>query len=397
MVGALAGLVVLDFTRVIAGPICTLYLAELGAEVIKVEMRGTGDSVRQIPPFTEGGEGHIYTVVNRGKKSITLDPRTEEGRRLALELIAKADVVIENFAPGVMKQMGLDYAAAVEAKPDIIYASISGFGQTGPYSSRVSFDITAQAMGGLMSLTGFPENPPTKCGPSIGDQAGGLYCTIGILAALQHRNATGRGQSLDISLQDCIFMISGIEFFPIYLDNKVLPRRMGNEHEMLSPWDLFKTKDGYVVIGCVNNGHWLKLAKVIGREDMVPSMEHTTLVYRLQKRDEIHKVVAEWASGFTTAEVEEILNKAGLASSPVLDMAQLMDDPHINSREMIVEVDQTISGKTKVLGSVFKMSETPGNPYSPTAFLGEHNAEIYGKLLGYSDEKIEELMDRNVI
>ncbi|MGV8058324.1 MAG: CaiB/BaiF CoA transferase family protein [Smithellaceae bacterium] len=397
MAGALSNLVVLDFGRIVAGPTCTLYMAELGAEVIKVEMRENGDSVRQIPPFTAGGEAHIFTVLNRGKKSVTLDPRTEEGRKLALELMAKADIVVENFAAGVMKEMGLDYDSAIKVKPDIIYASISGFGQTGPYSHRISFDIVAQAMGGIMSLTGFPDNPPTKCGPSIGDQSGALYGLIGILAALNYRNTTGQGQYIDISLQDCMFMISGIEFLPIYLNKKVLPRRMGNMHEVLVPWDLFKAKDGHIIIGCVNNGQWQKLAELIGRADMVPTPETTTLVYRIAHRDEINKAVSEWTAGLKTTEVQSKLDEAGLACSPVLDMSQLVDDPQIKSREMIVEVDQTISGKTTVLGSVFKMSKTPGNPLKPAPFLGEHNTAIYGELLGYSEEKIKELMDKKVI
>lgn len=397
MTGALEGIRVLDFSRVVAGPTATLFLAEMGAEIIKVEMRETGDSVRQIPPFTDAGEGLIYTILNRGKKSITLDPRTEEGRKIAYELLAKSDIVIENYAPGVMKKLGMDYEAFSKVKPDIIFASISGFGQTGPYASKISFDIVAQAMSGLMSLTGYPENPPTKCGPSIGDQAAGMFATIGILAALQYKNKTGEGQYLDISLRDSLFFISAIEFLPIYLDKKELPKRMGNMHELLVPWDLFKTKDGHIIIGCVNNGHWMSLAKVIGREDMAPDAEACTLVNRLKNRDAINAAVAKWAASLTTAEAEAKMDEAGLACSPVLNMAQLVEDPQIKEREMIIEIDQKLSGKMTALGTLFKMSKTPGDPYKPTSFLGENNAEVYGELLGYSDEKIRELMDKQVI
>ncbi|MGV8058024.1 MAG: CaiB/BaiF CoA transferase family protein [Smithellaceae bacterium] len=397
MVGALSGLVVLDFSRVVAGPVCTLLMADLGAEVIKVEMRNTGDSVRQIPPFTVGGEGHIYTGLNRGKKSITLDTTTAEGRKLALELIAKSDIIVENFAPGVMKQLGLDYESAIKVKPDIIFASVTGFGQTGPDASNPAFDIIAQASSGLMSLTGFPENPPTKCGPSIGDQSGGLFGLIGILAALHHRNKTGEGQYIDISMQDCLFLISALEFLPVYLNTNELPKRLGNQHQLLVPWDLYKTSDGHVIIGIVNNGQWQKLAELIGRADMVPTPESTTLVYRLQHKEETHNAVAEWVSRHTTAEVERILNPAGVAAASVKSMADLVADPHMKEREMLVEIDQTLSGKVKTFGSVFKMSKTPGNPYQSCDFLGEHNTEIYGEFLGYSDAQVREWMDKKVI
>ncbi|MGV8057841.1 MAG: CaiB/BaiF CoA transferase family protein [Smithellaceae bacterium] len=397
MAGALSDLVILDFTRVVAGPTCTMYLAELGAEVIKVEMRENGDSVRQIPPFTEGGEAHIFALLNRGKKSITLDVTKEEGRKIALELMAKADIVVENFSPGTLEKLGLGYDSAVKVKPDIIFAAISGFGQTGPYAERVSFDIVAQAMGGLMSTTGFPDAPPTKVGAAIGDQGGAFYCLAGILAALHYRNKTGQGQYIDISLQDAVFMMTGIESLPYYMNKKILPKRWGNAHEVLIPWNLYKTKDGHIIIGCVNNGQWQRLAELIGRADMVPTAETTTLVYRNQHRDEIDKAVTAWTSKFTTAEAEKMLHEANLAASPVLDLAQCVADPQLKSRDMIVEIDQTISGKIPVTGTVFKMSKTPGNPLKPADFLGEHNTAIYGELLGYSEEKIKELMDKKVI
>ncbi|MGV8059781.1 MAG: CaiB/BaiF CoA transferase family protein [Smithellaceae bacterium] len=397
MASALSNLIVLDFTRIVSGSLTTLLMAELGAEIIKVEFREGGDASRQIPPFNEGGEGWIFTNLNRGKKGITLDTTKEEGRKIAFELMAKADVVVENFSPGVMKTLGLDYESAIKVKPDIVYASISGFGQTGPYASRVSFDIVAQAMGGLMSVTGFPENPPTKAGPCIADQTAGLYALIGILAALRHRDATGEGQYIDISLQDCVFWMSSMEFIGMYWSKKVLPRLMGNKHEVLVPWDLFKTKDGHAIIGCVNNGHWQKLAETMGRADMVPTPETTTLVYRIEHRDEINKTVAEWAVGLTTAELQKKLDEAGLACAPVLNLAQLVDDPQIRHRDMIVEVEQTISGKMKTLGSVLKMSKTPGNPVQRAPFLGESNAEVYGKLMGYSETKINELANKKII
>lgn len=397
MSGALSGIRILDFTRMHAGPICTMFMAELGAEVIKVEMRGSGDANRQIPPITDGGESHIYAILNRGKKSITLDTRTEEGRKIALELIAKSDVLIENYAPGVMKRMGLEYDAVTKVNSKIIYVSISGFGQSGPNSSRVSYDIVAQAMGGLMSVTGFPENPPTKCGPAIADQSGGFFASMGIMAALLYRNSSDQGQYLDISLQDCVWLQTSIEALPFYIANKIVPRRLGNTHEALVPWNLYKAKDGYVVIACITIGQWQKLANIMRRADLISDPDKLSLVYRVQHRDKFDSIVAEWTTGFTVAELQKLMDDAGLACSPVMDTAQILNDPHMNSREMIIEIEQSLSGKLKSPGTVFKMSKTPGNPLKSAAFLGEHNAEIYGNLLGYSELKIRELMDKEII
>lgn len=397
MTGALSGLRVVDFSRMLAGPICSLILAELGAEVIKVEMRGSGDAIRQNPPLTGGGDSHIFVLLNRGKKSVTLDTRLEEGRKIALELIAKSDIVVENYAAGVMERMGLDYEEAIKVNPKIIYASVTGFGQTGPYSDKVSLDIVAQAMSGIMTMTGFPDSPPTRCGPAMGDESGALFASIGILAALQHRNATGQGQHIDISLQDCLWMQTSLEFLPWYVANNAAPMRVGNMNISTVPWNLYKTRDGYATVSIVTVGQWQKLAELMGRPDLTTDPDKLTVAYRIEHRADIDGLVAKWAAGLTTAEMQRLMDNAGLACAPVLDIAQVVADPHINSREMVVEVDQPLSGKMKSPGTVFKMSRTPGDPRQPAAFLGEHNAEVYGGLLGYSEHKIKELMDKEIV
>ena len=242
MPGALAGIRVADFSRMYAGPFCSMILRELGAEVIKVEFRESGDACRTIPPITDGGEGYTFSMLNRGKKSITLELKTEEGQKIARELIAKCDVLLENFKPGVMDRLGLGWDDVKKINPGLIYASLSGFGQTGPYAHKPAFDMVAQAMGGLMSVTGFPENPPTKCGPPIADLGGGAYTVIGILAALQHRHNTGAGQHVDISLQDSIWAMTAVESLAAYALTGTPPGRIGNMHPGIVPWNVYQAR-----------------------------------------------------------------------------------------------------------------------------------------------------------
>jgi len=397
MAGALSGIRVIDFTRMLAGPFCTLMLQELGAEVVKVEFRESGDAVRTIPPITEGGEGYTFMVVNRGKKSITLDLHSKDAVQIALDLISRSDILVENFAPGVMKRLGLGYDAAVKVNPRLIYTSMSGFGQDGPSAGRLAFDMVAQAMGGLMSLTGFPDSPPTKCGPSIADMGGGLYAAVAVLAALNHRNATGEGQYIDISMQDCIWAMTAVEAAGAYFVDGRVPQRIGNEYQNIVPWNAYRARDGFVIVCIVTVGHWQKFASLIGRPDLVESPDSLPLVSRVQNRNRLNSAVSDWIKDKSVDQVLKLMEKAELPAAPVLDLAQVASDPQIARREMVVEVDQVLSGPVKMPGSVFKMSRTPGNPHSPSPFLGEHNAEVYSGLLGYSDEKIAELMEKEVI
>jgi CoA:oxalate CoA-transferase len=397
MAGALSGIRVIDFTRMLAGPYCTVQLRELGAEVIKIEFRESGDAVRTIPPITEGGEGYTFMVVNRGKKSITLDMRADDAKAIALDLISKSDILVENFAPGVMKRLGLGYEEAANANPRIIYASMSGFGQEGPSSNRLAFDMVAQAMGGLMSLTGFPDSPPTKCGPSVADMGGGLYAAVAILAALHHREKTGEGQFIDISMQDCIWAMTAVEAAGAYFVNKRVPSRIGNEYQNIVPWNAYKAKDGFVIICIVTVGHWQKFAELIGRPDLASDPDSLPLVSRVENRPILNAAVAEWIKDKTVAQVVKLMDQAELPAAPVMDLAQVVNDPQIIKREMVVEVEQMLSGPVKMPGSVFKMSRTPGDPHNPSPFLGEHNEEVYSGLLGYSDDKLAELMEKEVV
>jgi CoA:oxalate CoA-transferase len=397
MAGALEGVRVADFSRMYAGPFGSMILRELGAEVIKVEFRESGDACRTIPPITEAGEGYIFSILNRGKKSITLELKSEEGQKIARELIVRSDVLLENFTPGVMDRLGLGYEDMKRLNSRLIYASLSGFGQTGPYASKPAFDMVAQAMGGMMSVTGFAENPPTKCGPSVADLSGGANTVIAILAAMQRKNATGVGQRIDISLQDSIWLFTAVETLAPYVLTGESPGRMGNMHRAIVPWNAYKAKDGYVVLCAVTVGQWQKMAEVIGRPDIISDPDKCTLVARVGRRKELDDIVAAWVVQRTVAEVQQLMDEATLPCAPILDTGQIVDDPHMRQREMTVEVEQMLSGPLKMPGSIFKMSETPGDPSKPAPFLGEHNTEVYSELLGYSEEKIGELTAMEII
>ena len=397
MPGALSGVRVADFSRMYAGPFCSMILRELGAEVIKVEFRESGDACRTIPPVTEGGEGYTFTILNRGKKSITLELKSAEGIEIARDLIARSDVLLENFSAGVMDRLGLGYDEMKKNNPKLIYASLSGFGQTGPNSNRMAFDSIAQAMGGLMSVTGFPDNPPTKCGPAIADLGGGAFTVISILAALLHRNASGEGQRVDISLQDCIWLLTAVETLGAFVLNGESGTKMGNMHPGIVPWNTYHARDGYVVLCIVTIGQWQKMAQLMGRGDLTLDTDSLSLVSRVQRRTELDSIVADWVKDKTMAELQKIMDDAGLPFARVMDTAQIVSDPHMNSRRMTVEVEQMLSGSLKMPGTVFKLSQTPGDPFPPAPFLGEHNSEVYAGLLGYSEEKIDKLMGQEII
>jgi crotonobetainyl-CoA:carnitine CoA-transferase CaiB-like acyl-CoA transferase len=397
MAGAIEGIRILDFTRMYGGPLGTMILAELGAEIIKVEEPGGGDSIRTTPPLTDGQESHRFISLNRGKQGITLNLNSEEGQRICRELVKRCDVLVENFTPGVMEDYGLGYEELKRDNPRLIYASISGFGHTGPYRSQVAFDTIIQAMGGLISINGHPDTPPTKVGPAIADFLGGIFAAIAILAALQYRAKTNQGQFIDISMQDCIWYITAIQFLPSYLLTGQEPPRLGNRQIEVTPFNIYRTKDGYVVIGVVTVGQWHRLLDVIGRQDLKGVPEYASQVSRINHVEKVDSMVEEWTKQRTVDEIIEQLRAADLACSPVPTFGQVANDPQLASRNMQVDVEQLISGKLRVPGSVFKMSETPGDPTEPAPFLGQHNADVYSELLGYDQKTIDRLQREGVI
>ena len=397
MAKALEGVRVLDFSRNYGGPLCTRILAELGADVIKLEIPQGGDGLRNLSPQTEGLESYPFVIVNRGKRSITLNLNSEKGRRICNQLVNKCDILVENFTPGVMESFGLGYEQLKEENPSLIYASISGFGHTGPYRSRVAYDTIIQAMGGMISVNGLPDSPPTKVGVGIADFMGGLFPAIAVLAALQHRSNTGRGQFIDMSMQDCIWAITAIQFLGYYVTTGQEPRKMGNSQIEVTPFSIYQAKDGHIVIAIVTVGQWERFLKIIGREDLKDIPEYGSQLSRVKYIDRINAIVEEWTRERTVDEMIRQLMAADLPCAPIPTFSQVANDPQLASRNMVVNVEQLISGKVKVPGSVFKMSETPGDPTQPAPFLGQHNTEVYSELLGYDQERIGRLQREGVI
>ncbi|MBM3157479.1 MAG: CoA transferase [Chloroflexi bacterium] len=397
MAKALEGIRVLDLTRMYGGPLGTMMLAELGADVIKIELPGGGDAIRTTAPLTEGQESYRFISLNRGKRGITLNFHTEEGRRICRELVAKSDVLVENFTPGVMEQFGLGYQELKKHNPGLIYASISGFGHTGPYRHRVAFDTIIQAMGGMISINGFPDAPPTKVGTAIADFLGGIFADIAILAALQHRHTTGEGQFVDVSMQDCVWYLTAIQFLPYYIATGREPPRIGNRQLEVTPFNIYEAKDAHVVIGIVTIGQWHRLLGIIGREDLKDVPEYVSQATRVKHTEEIDAVVGAWTQQRTVAEILEILGAADLACSPIPTFSQVAKDPQLASRQMQVEVEQSISGKLRMPGTVFKMSKTQSDATRQAPFLGQHNFEIYSELMGYDRKTIDRLQREGII
>jgi CoA:oxalate CoA-transferase len=398
MTSALEGIKVLDFSQAFAGPFCTLLMRDLGAEIIKVErtVKDGGEAPRKNRPHTAAQESGTFIMLNRGKKSITLNPTTPKGREIARALAKQVDVVIENFTPGVMDKLGLGSQELCRLNPKLIYASISGFGHSGPRQYEVVFDPIAQAMAGLMSVTGYPDGPPTKVGVPLADLMTGIFTAVAILAALQHRNKTGQGQVLDMSLQDCVYLPTAIWCGPTYFLDGRTPQRYGNGDEWVTPADLYPAVDGYVYIAANFLGHVQRLYKTMGRDDLLSSPLAAEGNVRIKHKQEIDALVREWTKTKTVAEILGALNKAEVPSSAVPDFAQVSNDPQIKDRKMVVEVEQ-LGGKVKVPGSIFKLSKTPGNIQYPASYLGENNQEIYGGRLGYTEEEMSRLGDEGVI
>ncbi|MBN2338231.1 MAG: CoA transferase [Acidobacteria bacterium] len=396
MAKALEGVRVLDFTQYLSGPHCTAVLSELGAEIIKVEMPGKGEPERVAMPKTPKKESYQFLSYNRGKKSVTLNLKAPRGMEIARQLAAKADVLVENFAPGVLERLGLGYEEAKRINPSIIYASISGFGQTGPRRNDVCYDVVAQAMGGLMSVTGYPGGEPLKAGISLGDYMGGYNGAIAILAALYHRKVTGEGQSIDISMQDGIWAM----VFPDranYFDTLEVPKRFGNKLSSSAPFGAFNARDGYVVICTITDGQWQKVLQAMGREDLAGEERFATRELRTRHMAEVDALVEGWLKEKTVEEAIAELKKYQVPCSPLPTFDQVASDPHLLSREMIVEVEQPVSGKVKLIGSVYKMSRTPGDRTMRVPDVGEHNGEIYGGLLGIDAGELEKLGEEKVI
>jgi len=396
-VSALAGVRVLDLTRFLAGPFCTALLADLGAEVIKVEAPGAGDEGRYGYP-TADGVPVAFLALNRNKRGITLDVRHPEGRALLGRFLPHVDVLAENYAGGTLASWGLDPADLVRAHPRLIVASMSGFGQTGPWARRPSYDIVAQAAGGLMGLTGFPETPPTRGGGSLGDYVAGLFGAIGILAALQARTRTGRGQVVDVSSQDAVFSI--LDNWPtIHAATGRMPARVGNRHLATAPYDCYRARDGWIVIAVATNRIFRRLASAMGRPELGDDPRFRGARGRVERSGEINDLVGAWVAERSIAEVLAALGPEGanVPCAPVYGVDALIAHPQLLAREMIVRLPHARLGEVPVPGVAVKLSDTPGAVARLGPELGEHNADVYGGLLGLEPAEIDRLRSAGVI
>jgi len=392
---ALEGIKVLDLSRALAGPYCTMMLADMGAEVIKLEMPGTGDDSRSWgPPFVEG-ESAYFMSVNRNKKSITVNMKSELSKEIVTKLIKQSDVLVENFRPGAMDRLGFGYDAVKEVNPGIIYSSISGFGQDGPYRMLPGFDQVLQGMGGLMSITGEPGGPPIKVGVAIADIAGGMFAAFGIVTALFNRQKTGKGQMVDISLLDS--QVAWLTYRAgAYFVSGEVPQPVGSGHPVIVPYQAFKAKDVYINVAVGNDNLWQKFCKAVGLEKVMDDPQFATNAKRVENRAAIVKIIGDLIVTKNGEEWLAILKDAGVPCGPIYTIDKIFADPQVLHREMMKELDHTKAGKIKVAGIPVKLSDTPGEVKTPPPFLGEHTQEVLEEL-GYSSQDLETLRQEKVI
>jgi crotonobetainyl-CoA:carnitine CoA-transferase CaiB-like acyl-CoA transferase len=393
--GALEGIKVIDLTRVLAGPYCTMILGDLGADVIKIEAPGGSDETRGWGPPEIGGESAYYLCANRNKRAMTLNLKNPKARDILREMIKDADVVINNFKTGTMERWGLGYDTVSELNPRLIYASISGFGQTGPYKDIPGYDYIVQAMGGMMSITGSEETGPMKVGVAIADVATGLYAAIGILAALRERDRSGTGQMIDLALFDSQISLL-VNVASNYLVSGKVPKRYGNQHPNIVPYQTFAAADMKMVVAVGNDQQFRKLCALLGREEWSQDPRFSTNSMRLANRDEICGLLQEEFKRRPAAEWLSELTKAGIPNAPIYDMKQLFQDPQVEARGMKVDVPHPTAGSVPMVGSPLKLSRTPVSVRHHPPLAGEHTKEILLEY-GFEEEQINQWLQDHII
>lgn len=396
--GLLNGVRVLDFTDFLAGPYCGMYFADMGADVIKVEnLRGGGNFVRNARPKEKAtGRSMYFQNLNRNKRGIAVDLKSEEGKELFAELVKSADVLIENNRPGVMKKLGFSYDECKELNPRLIFASISGFGQYGPNSKRPGYDLIAQAMGGSMSITGWPGMEPTRAGMAIGDMFAGLNVGFAVCASLYKRKETGLGQQIDVALVDSI--VSGMEAKMMqYIYEGVSPVMTGNKYISSAPYDSFKAKDAYFVIASGTDAHFKSLSEALGMPELAENQLYVDTEARKANADSLKAVIEKWASEKTVAECVEAIDAVGVPAAPIYNCEEVCKDKSIMEvREMLVKVPHKEAGELTVLGNAIKMDRYPCQYTKAAPDLGEDNDDIFTEL-GFSKEKLDEYKAKGII
>ncbi len=390
MLKPLEGIKVLDLTRVLAGPYCTMLLADMGAEVVKVERPGAGDDTRAYgPPFLEG-ESAYFLSINRNKRSLTLNFKHPEGFRVLQRLLAVADVLVENFRPGTMEALGLDYDTVHRLNPRLIYCSISGYGHSGPLAHLPGYDLIIQGEGGIASLTGDPEGPPYKVGTSQADIVAGMTAFQGILLALLARTRTGKGQKVDIGMLDCQVALLTYQA-SIYFATGVSPSRMGNQHPTIAPYETYQCRDGYINLACGNDATWQAFCRAIGHEEWPTDPRFRTNAERVRHRQELNALLVPLFLQRTTQEWIDLLRPHGVPCGRIHSVGEVCEHPQVHARHMVVSLVHPRVGQIRVTGVPIKLSETPGAVTSPPPLLGQHTQEVLSTWLQMSPAEIERL------
>ena len=378
MPGALSHIRVLDMTSNLSGPYCAMILGDQGADVIKVERKGEGDVLRKTPPFVEG-ESAPFMLWNRNKRGIELDLKDPKDVATCRKLAARSDVFIENWRPGVAKRLGLGYDDLKTLNPRLVYCSVSGFGQTGPYSPRGGFDLVAQAMSGLMAICGDEDGPPHRLPIPISDTTGGMFAAIGVLTALAARERTGRGQLVDVSLFESAVSKCVYEAASYFATNQ-RPARIGQQHRGSSPYQVFQTKNGWLVLGAAAQNLWLKACKVLGCEELTKDPRFLAKADHVANNKALVALLQERFKTATTEEWFAKLDAVGIPAGPVMYHDEVFHDPHVLAREMVVEVDHSTAGRQRTLGTPVKLSDTKGSIRRAAPLLGEHTHEVLAEL-----------------
>jgi crotonobetainyl-CoA:carnitine CoA-transferase CaiB-like acyl-CoA transferase len=397
--GPLKNIKVFDLTRVLAGPTCVQMLADLGADVVKIEKPGSGDDTRGFaPPFMPGTKESAYFIgVNRNKRSVTLDISKPEGQEIALALIAQSDILVENFKVGALAKYGLGYAQLHERFPGLIYCSITGFGQTGPYAERPGYDSLIQAMGGVMSLTGDPDGLPQKVGVPLADVFAGLYGCIGILAALRHRDATGQGQQIDIGMLDTHLAWLANQGMN-YLATGENPPRLGNQHPNIVPYQVFATGDGFIVLSIANYPTFKRFCENVGLAHLIEDKRFATNAARVENREAVTAALAPVMKTMTTAAWIERLEEMKVGCGPINTVREAFDDPQIKARNAVVRMPHPATADgVDVIANPVRLSETPADYRLPPPLLGQHTDEILSERLGLDEAKLAALRESGVI
>src|SRR6202140_5509137 len=393
--GPLAGIRVVDLTRVLAGPFATQSLGDLGAEILKIEPPGGGDETRRFPPFI-AGESHYFLGINRNKKSLVIDLQQPAGTDILRGLVARADILVENYRPGVMDRLGLGYAALATLNPRLIYCAISGFGLTGPLSDKPSFDIVTQALTGALSINGERGHMPVKLGIPLGEMVGGIFGPIAILAALHERTLTGRGRLIDISLYDGLIGMLGYSAQLAFLTGEA-PPPMGSSHPNIVPYGSFPASDGSIIIAVLSESFWGKLCDALERPDLADDPRFATPTGRRDHRDEVDATIAEITRTRTVAEWEERLAKYDVPHAPVLGVTAALAHPHAVAREMVVETEHPTIGPMRLAGRPIKFPGPPQRSSTAPPTMGQHTAEVLRVDLGYSEAEIDALRRDGII